>query len=310
MNILIAEDDTVSLRFLQKEIEHLGHTAFPADNGLAAWKIYLKEDINLIIADWIMPDLDGLALCRNIRSSSKAGYAYFILLTAKNRKEDIINGLEAGADDYVTKPLDKEEIRVRIRAAERILDFQRELTEKNTELLKLNAKLQEMACIDVLTGIGNRRSFYAAIEKMHHRACRYGQPYSLILSDIDNFKNYNDTYGHLAGDEILRVVAQTLQNSLRTSDEVFRFGGEELILTLPDQAAEKTLLVAERVRKKIESLRIEHRENPSGIITISSGIAVFNQDCNSTLRWEALIDRADKALYRAKSEGKNRVCIS
>ncbi len=309
MNILIAEDDIISRSLLQRTLENLGHKVFPADNGATAWEIYQKERVKLVIADWIMPGMDGLALCRDIRSTPDSGYTYFILLTGKDRKEDIITGLDAGADDYVTKPFSMEEIRVRVRNAERIIDFGKELTEKNNELLLLNARLEELACIDVLTGIGNRRSFYSMIEKIHHRACRYAQPYSIILADIDDFKLYNDTYGHLAGDQILHTIAQTIHSSLRASDEVFRYGGEEMIVILPGQDTDATFIVADRIRKKIETLRLEHRGSPSGIVTISSGISVFSADCDGSNPWETVIDRADKALYRAKAFGKNIVCV-
>lgn len=309
MKILIAEDDFVSRSLLQKTLEGWGHEVNAAEDGQKAWDLLQREGAKIVIADWIMPEIDGISLCRKIRASQNSGYVYYILLTGNDRKDDIIQGLEAGADDYISKPFEREELRMRLRTGERILDLERTLNKKNQELIDLNAKLEDLACLDPLTGIGNRRSFFSTIEKMHHRACRYDQHYSLIMIDIDNFKDYNDTYGHLAGDRILNAVANAISHSLRTSDEVFRYGGEEMVVTLPDQDLNSTAIVAERIRKNVELLGIEHDNSSHGMVTISCGIATFERDCDQVQKWESIIDRADKALYRAKASGKNRVTI-
>jgi diguanylate cyclase (GGDEF)-like protein len=310
MKILIAEDDVVSRRLLQKTLEGWGYQVFSAENGREAWEIFQSEDLKFIIADWVMPLMDGVTLCRKIRSSPAHGYVYFILLTGKDKKEDIVSGLDAGADDYVAKPFERDELKVRVRAGERIIKLERELSDKNDKLRLLNVRLEELAGIDPLMGIGNRRSFHNIIEKVHHRAARYSQGYSIIMCDIDNFKSYNDIYGHLAGDSILKKVAAEIKKTVRASDEVFRYGGEEIvIIAIPEQDMDGTTAAAERMRRNIESLGIEHRGSESGVVTISCGIAAYGGGCEDA-RWETVLERADRALYNAKASGRNKVCAS
>ena len=157
-------------------------------------------------------------------------------------------------------------------------------------------------------GIGNRRSFFDMIKKTHHRAKRYEHNYGLIMCDIDNFKSYNDTYGHLQGDSALKQVAVTIKNFLRLSDDVYRYGGEEITIILQDQDIKNTMEVAERVREKIESLQIEHKGSHCGFLTLSSGVTAFTAEDRAD-SWEPVLNRADKALYVAKSDGKNKVCL-
>ncbi|MFA4827596.1 MAG: diguanylate cyclase [Thermodesulfovibrionales bacterium] len=307
MRILVVEDDPVSRKLLQKTLEGWGYEIVTAEDGQKALEIYEHQNVKFIIADWMMPEMDGLSLCRLIRSEKNKGYVYFIMLTGKDKKEDIIEGLKAGVDDYVVKPFDRSELQVRVRAGERILTLEKELTEKNESLQRLNVKLEELVRMDTLMGIGNRLSFYETIEKTHHRACRYAQYYGIIMCDIDNFKLYNDTYGHLPGDNVLRRVADSIKRSIRMSDDVFRYGGEEMVIIIPDQDINSTLTVAEKIREGIESLGIEHKGTANGILTISCGVAAFDMEKLEN-RWEDILEDADKALYRAKSAGKNRSC--
>lgn len=304
--ILIAEDDLISRRLLQKTLEEWGYTVIPADNGQKAWDIFVKEEIKFVIADWMMPGMDGIELCRKIRSLKKSGYVYFIILTGKDRKEDIIEGLAAGADDYLAKPFDREELKVRVKAGERIIRLEKELIEKNETLQILNKKLEELALIDPLTEIGNRRSFYESIKRSHHNACRYLQGYGLVMCDIDNFKAYNDTYGHIEGDHILITVADNIRKAVRLSDEAFRYGGEEFVVILKGQELDGSIVFAERIRTAVESLRIEHKGSEKGIVTISCGVEAFNESDKDN-KWDVILSRADTALYIAKSEGKNRI---
>lgn len=292
MEILIVDDDLISRRFLQKAIEDLGYSVVSAENGLQALDIIQKKQIKFVIADWMMPVLDGVELCRKIRLLNDAGYIYFILLTGKDKKEDIVQGLDSGADDYITKPFDREELRVRVMTGIRVLELEK--------------RLEELACIDPLMQIRNRRYFHQAMEGIHDRACRYSEGYGVIMCDIDYFKKYNDMYGHIQGDDVLKAVAEALKKTLRISDEIFRYGGEEIIIILPEQDINDTMIAAERVVKSVESLRIEHKASEFGIVTISCGITAFDKKTDLGSKWVSVVDRADKALYRAKSGGRNR----
>ena len=308
MKILIAEDDLISRRLLQKTLESWGHRVLAAKDGRQAWNILQTNDIRLVIADWVMPFIDGVTLCQKIRKANMPGYVYFIILTGKDRKEDIIVGLEAGADDYVTKPFDRGELQVRVHAGKRILTLEKELSETNEQLQRLNQRLEEMTRVDPLMQIGNRRGFYETVEKVHGHSSRYGRNYSILMCDIDQFKAYNDLYGHMAGDEILKAVASSIRGALRTSDELFRYGGEEIVLILPEQDLEKATVAAGRVRSGIEALGIEHKGSRAGVITISCGVAsLLNREYKND-RWETILAHADNALYEAKSAGRNRVC--
>ncbi|MEJ2695565.1 MAG: diguanylate cyclase [Candidatus Sulfobium sp.] len=307
MKILIADDDPLSRKLLEKTLGGWGHETLAVNSGGEAWKTFLSHKVNFIIADWLMPGMNGPDLCSKIRASDSSEYVYFILLTGKGRKEDIIAGLDAGADDYVTKPFEPDELRVRLLVGERILNFEKQISDKNGELVRLNARLEELARLDPLMDIGNRRSLYETIQKVHHRACRSAHVYGLIMCDIDNFKSYNDSYGHLAGDAVLRNVANSIKKCLRISDYVFRYGGEEIVIVLPDQDMGSSVTVAERIRYEVESLRIEHKSRNKGVLTVSCGVAAFDVEGNGS-KWETLLECADKALYMAKSSGRNTVC--
>ena len=306
---MVVEDDPVTRELLRDILMDWGYEVVVAKDGQAAWDVIRRKKIRFVIADWLMPLMDGVSLCRRIRSLKGAGYVYFILLTGKDAKDDIIEGLNAGADDYVTKPFNRNELKVRVQAGRRILELEKELTEKNRKLLALNVELEELARIDPLMCIGNRRSFHETIEKVHHRACRYERSYGIIMCDIDNFKAFNDTYGHLAGDNLLRGVADSVRELLRVSDDVFRYGGEEIVILLPEQNIKTTAVVAERIRKDVETMSIENAGSDRGIITISCGVSAFDKDCIDG-RWEAVLKKADDALYAAKSAGRNRVVSS
>jgi diguanylate cyclase (GGDEF)-like protein len=307
MQILIVEDDPISRKILARTVAAWGHEVMVAEHGMEAWEICQQEEIKLVIADWMMPEMSGIELCQKIRNSGMSGYIYFILLTGKDKREDLIEGLRSGADDYVAKPFDFDELRVRLRAGERIIRLEKELNDKNKVMKELNDQLELLAMTDPLMEIGNRRAFYETILKSHQRSCRYAYSYGIIMIDIDNFKKYNDTYGHTEGDNVLKKVAGSLKETIRCSDEIFRWGGEEIVIVLTEQSMEKTLFVAEKLCREIEALQIEHKGCDIGCITISAGVSAFINNCNDK-EWKTVLERADRGLYKAKESGRNRVC--
>lgn len=308
MRVLIAEDDAVSRVILQRAVEKLGHEVLAAEDGGRAWDLYVETpDVDAIISDWMMPEVDGLELCRRVRAGEQAdgrGYTYFIFLTALGDRDHLLQGLAAGADDYLSKPLDRDEIGMRLTSALRVTELHRRLAFQNEELEKLNRMLFEQSRKDPLTTLGNRLRLREDLAILQGRAERYGHIYAVVLCDVDHFKAYNDRYGHLAGDDVLQRVAATISSSLRGSDAAYRYGGEEFLVVLPEQDAEAAVAITERLRRAVEDLRIPHANGtPSGVVTISAGVAVSTGAGDA----DGLLKEADTALYAAKKAGRNRV---
>lgn len=309
MRVLIAEDDTVSRMILRRAIEKLGHECQAAEDGVEAWKMYRETpSVDVIISDWMMPGMDGLELCNKVRSlmESREGYTFFIFLTALGDKEHAFKGLQAGADDYLSKPLDRDELRARLITATRVTSLHKQLTQQKGELERLNRELYWQARTDPLTRLGNRLRLREDLEALRARVDRYGHIYSMVLCDIDFFKLYNDRYGHLAGDEVLQRVAEALMEVLRAGDSSYRYGGEELLAVLPEQALESASVAADRLRAAVEAMGIPHEGHLTpGVVTISVGVATLAPGESKSS--SALIKEADEALYRAKELGKNKV---
>jgi two-component system chemotaxis response regulator CheY len=296
MKILIAEDDPISRRILEANLLEWGYEVMVASDGGKAWEIIQQpESPSLVISDWMMPRMDGLALCREIRNIEKPEYIYFIILTAKGEKEDLIEGLEAGADDFLVKPFDRQELRYRLKIGERII--------------KLEQRIVLMANTDFLTNVLNRRAFMARMEGEINRCARKHAPLSLVLSDIDLFKGINDKYGHQAGDLVLQRFAGQMACHTRAYDVIGRYGGEEFIACLPEADADQAALVAERSRMGVEKMAIDLPEHGKTIrLTASFGVACLNP--GSDEKADSVIKRADEALYKAKAKGRNRVCVA
>jgi two-component system cell cycle response regulator len=305
LKILIAEDDAVSRTILRRAVEKLGHECLAATDGEEAWNLYEEQpDVDVIISDWMMPGVDGLELCRRVRGHKRDGYTYFIFLTALGDREHLLQGLEAGADDYLSKPLDRDELGMRLTSALRVTELHRRLAFQNGELEKLNRLLFEQSRQDPLTSLGNRLRLAEDLRTLQSRAERYCHNYAVVLCDVDFFKAYNDRYGHLAGDDVLRRVAATIIAGLRGGDTAYRYGGEECLMVLPEQDAEAALAAAGRLRREVEDLGIPHASGtPLGVVTISCGVAT-----SAGMRDEdSLLKAADTALYVAKKAGRNRV---
>ncbi len=307
MKILVAEDDAVSLTILRRAVERLGHECLAARDGQEAWEIFRAESgVDAVISDWMMPGIDGLELCRRIRAAERdgRGYTYFVFLTALGDREHLLQGLEAGADDYLSKPLDRDELGMRLTSALRVTELHRRLAVQNDELEELNRLLFEQSREDTLTGLGNRLRLREDLRVLEGRAERYGHSYAVVLCDVDHFKAYNDRYGHLAGDDALRRIAETILSGLRGGDAAYRYGGEEFLVLLPEQGAEAATKIADRLRGAVQDLRIPHEANPpQNVLTISAGVEALSraEDADDLLR------KADDALYAAKNAGRNRV---
>ena len=305
MQILIAEDDRVSALKLRRSLEKMGHQVEVAEDGLQAWSMVNSVETSLLISDWMMPGLDGLELCRRIRGRTDSLYTYVILLTSRDSREDRLEGLQAGADDFLAKPLDMGELVARLNVARRILTMQGELRAHADQLAQMqrvleaqNHALAELATTDALTGLKNRRHFFEAIVAGLALAGRDGLPVSVAMLDVDHFKSFNDTYGHPAGDEVLRRVASSLRSAVRAHDLVARYGGEEFIVLMPSTDAGGAMQVAERLRAAVAAGPWADRP-----ITASIGVATATVPTTDAA---ALVDAADRALYRSKQAGRDR----
>lgn len=300
MKILIVDDDRFMRRRLQISLVHCGHEVLEADDGRAAWELLQREPIRLVISDWMMSEWDGPELIRRIRAAELPGYTYCILLTANDSKEDIVRGLEAGADDYLTKPFDHNELLARLAIGERILNLEARLIESREQL-------RELAMRDMLTGLLNRRALYECAEQSIAHAAREGWPISFIMLDVDHFKAINDRYGHLIGDDALRLVARTIAGGIRPYDHLGRWGGEEFLAVLPGATLAEATSIAERMRAGIAAARLTLNDGSSLDLRISLGVAGAPSGASQSL--DAAILQADTALYRAKNCGRNCVCV-
>ncbi len=291
MNILVADDDAVSRRLLEATLKKWGYDVVVADDGDKAWEVLQREDApQLAILDWVMPGLDGPQICREVRSLGEQRYVYLLLLTAKSEKEDLVKGMDAGADDFLTKPFDAQELRARLRAGIRILELQETLRVQATH--------------DSLTGLWNRAATFDFLRRELNRGERQGTPVTVVMTDIDHFKQINDTYGHLTGDVVLREVAHQLSSAVRGYDVIGRFGGEEFLIVLPGCAGADAMDQAERLRACINREPVDTPEGPIPV-TLSLGVAV--REGAVAVDPDSLLRAADGALYRAKSGGRNRV---
>ncbi len=298
MKVLIADDENISRRKLEKFLEDLGYRVISCKGGLEAWDVIQSEDApNLLILDWMMPGLDGMEICRKVRELAREPYTYILLLTSRGEQEDIVKGMEAGADDYITKPFNQNELKARLAAGKRIVEL-------NEDLLIMRKNLERQAIYDELTGIYNRYYMAEILEKEFSRALRYQTDISCLLLDLDFFKEVNDTFGHAFGDMVLREFSTCLKQEARKTDIPFRYGGEEFMLLLPNTGIDGALGVAEKIRSSCEA-RKYNDENSSTIVTVSIGIASVKHHMLTDSK--ELMALADKALYHAKTEGRNRV---
>ena len=298
MKILIADDEPVSRRMLQGLLVKWGYDVISAEDGNAAWeKLKAPDGPRMALLDWMMPGLNGVDICREMRRYRPEPYTYLLLLTANDAKESVVEGLESGADDYLTKPFHPQELKARIRVGLRLLELE-------DSLVQAREAMRFKATHDMLTGVWNRGAILETLDREITRSRREGSSLGVLIADLDHFKYVNDTYGHLAGDAVLREVTKRMQSEVRSYDAVGRFGGEEFLILLPGC---KTSETAERLRRAIVGQPIE-TEAGSLTITLSlGGVAAEDwPDCTAN----QILHMADAALYRAKEQGRNRTAMA
>jgi two-component system cell cycle response regulator len=302
MKILVADDDAVSRRLMQRLLERGGYEVITAENGRkAAEKLAAPDRPRLALIDWMMPELDGPAVCREVRSRHDSSYVYITLLTSKQSAEDIVTGLEAGADDYLTKPCNPEELKARLRTGVRILDLE-------DKLVEARENMRFRATHDSLTLLWNRAAVLSDLERELARFRREGGSVSVLICDLDHFKQVNDVYGHLVGDEVLMQAAARLVGCVRPYDVVARYGGEEFLILMAGCDAAISEKKAEDLRRSISEYPFLTTKG-SLSITISIGGVNFADWANNVTANQLLME-ADEALYRAKALGRNRACMA
>lgn len=296
--ILIAEDDPVSRRLLEAFALKRGYEVVSANNGEEALEhLSGKGAPRLAVLDWMMPGVDGTEVCRRLRQeSTDRPYVYVLLLTARTEREDLLQGLQSGADDYIRKPFDPPELDARLRTGQRILDLQ-------DKLIAAREELRFRATYDELTGLLNRGAILEVLNREHFRQRRERGDFGIILADIDHFKQINDAHGHLCGDDVLRGVARTMRESVRPYDSVGRYGGEEFLIVLSQTDEPTVRRIAERIRKAIDSRVIVWSEKD---IPVTASFGVTASAGSQPIQPQLLLRSADEALYRAKNNGRNR----
>ena len=309
MKILLADDDPTTLRLVGHALQKMGHDVATATDGIEASEKFLEEWFPVVVTDWEMPGMNGIELCRLIRDAKLPVYTYIIFLTSRQEKRHLIQALDAGGDDFISKPFDVQEMQVRIRAAERIVRLERELRDVNKDLRSVNERLLYMSRLDPLMEIGNRLDFEEKVAAFHERAVARGRPYAIVMCDVDHFKSFNDRYGHQSGDDILRKVASAVRGTLRGEDAAFRYGGEEILLYLHGQTLSGAATAAERVRRSVAHQAFLIGETGETVsVTISCGVALYPlAEVPGGGAWTAIVEQADRALYEAKHQGRNRV---
>ena len=297
LRVLVVDDSAIYRKLVEHALEDQPYAMLFAKSGREALELFARFSPEILITDCMMPDISGLELCQQLRGDLKRAYTYIILLTSISEKGNVVKGLAAGADDYLTKPFDPGELLARIGVGRRMVELHREIDAKNKTL-------EEMAHTDPLTGLPNRRAIEVWAERQLRGAARHGFPCWLILADLDSFKSTNDTYGHLAGDTLLIKFAAVLSSAVRASDLCGRLGGDEFLMVITHVETEAIVMTIDRFRENLASQEFILGEDKVSV-TASFGIAGLRQ--NESSDFTSLVRRADKALYEAKKAGRNQV---
>lgn len=299
LTVLVVDDSSVSRKLVEHALEDEAYSPVFAKNGREALELYAQHAPSIVITDWLLPDSSGLELCQHVRASAQRPYTYIIVLTSISEKENVVKGLAAGADDYLTKPFDRGEFLARIGVGRRTIDLHREIDGKN----KL---LEEMAHTDPLTGLPNRRALEEWAGRQMRGAARHGYTLWVVHADLDSFKNINDTYGHEAGDQVLKAFGAILKEYTRASDISGRMGGDEFLLVLTHVDEQHIRLTVERLREHLASKKFSIGGETLSV-TASFGVCGFPG--KEPLEFAQLVGQADKALYFAKHAGRNQIKI-
>jgi len=300
LRVLVADDSPIYRKLVEQTLSGKHYEVVFAKSGSEAKVLLSKENFPLVITDWMMPDLNGIELCEYIRSNPQQSYTYIIILTGVTEKSKVVKGLAAGADDYLTKPFHSEELLARLGVGRRIIKLQRQIESHSRQL-------EELALTDVLTGLPNRRAIEEWAPRQLSGAARHGFPFWVVMADLDKFKSVNDTYGHEAGDTIIKRFAQILKSNCRAADMCARVGGEEFLMVLSHTTREGVLTLVERIRRQMESQRFMF-DSKEIAVTASFGASEYtrHQDQN----FARLVGAADIAMYSAKRQGRNRVEVA
>ncbi|NIR47489.1 diguanylate cyclase [candidate division KSB1 bacterium] len=304
--ILVVDDVPVNVHLLTTYLSSEGYTIVSAKDGEEAIEQVRKYHPDLVLLDVMMPKLNGFEVCKVIKNDKETNFIPVIMVTALNELEDKVKGMDAGADDFISKPFNKLELLVRVRSLLRIKYLNDTLNEKLIELQKAKEELRQLAITDGLTGLYNYRYFKDQLLQELNRARRHNLNVSVFMIDIDHFKQYNDRNGHPAGDTVLKTIARLLKDNVRNIDIAARYGGEEFALVLIETGKSAAKIVAEKIRKLVENHSFAHEAfQPNGKITISVGVATFPEDGQD---FDKIVNMADQRLYRAKQSGRNTIC--
>lgn len=310
MKALVVEDTRTAMQVICHYLERMGITPLPAETGSIAVEKFIAERPDMVLLDIVLPDIDGFEVARRLRQVEQPGeWTPIIFLTSMTKDEDLEAGIAAGGDDYIHKPVSDVVLGAKIRAMQRIIQMRYSLLVLTRKLDTANQELRRLTSLDGLTGITNRRHFDDTLNREWRRSMRQGAEFSVIMCDVDQFKEYNDRLGHLEGDDCLRKVATTLAAAMdRGGDLVARYGGEEFVAILPETSLAGASIVAERMRNTVAALAIAHPGSPFGHVTISLGVAAGVAMPETDPR--QLIKAADRALYEAKHAGRNCVHLA
>ena len=310
MKVLVIEDSVTSALVVRHQLERMGLVVFHARNGESGIEMFKQQRPDLVLLDITMPGMDGFEVAHRIRQLENGGeWTPIIFLSARTSDEDLQRGIEVGGDDYLAKPVSEMVLKAKVHAMQRISRMRQSLLILTRKLDEANRELVRQSSVDGLTGIANRRHFDETLQREWRRAVRARAPISLLVADVDAFKQFNDGYGHQVGDECLKGVARTLEHNLRRpTDLIARYGGEEFAGILPETTLEGARAVAEAMRAGVQNMQITHRFSPhEKVITISIGVACVIPEADDEQGYNALLRLADQALYRAKNNGRNRV---